>query len=68
PTPAWKSLAKKRPDFPTFPQLLLLDIEMAKTDTSLANKTGHFNLLITCPRLTKARYLRQRPLLASIEA
>ncbi|HEV7744420.1 MAG TPA: hypothetical protein VGO56_05440, partial [Pyrinomonadaceae bacterium] len=47
PTPAWKSLAKKRPDFPTFPQLLLLDIEMAKTDTSLANKTGHFNLLIT---------------------
>ncbi|HEV7746690.1 MAG TPA: hypothetical protein VGO56_16965, partial [Pyrinomonadaceae bacterium] len=46
-TAAWKSQAKKPPDFSTFPQLLLLDIEMAKTDTSLANKTGHFNLLIT---------------------
>ncbi|MGI9068283.1 MAG: hypothetical protein ACR2HX_18000, partial [Pyrinomonadaceae bacterium] len=41
------SQAKKQPDFPTFPQLLLLVKEMAKPDTSLANKTGHFNLLIT---------------------
>jgi len=27
PTAAWESQAKKQPDFPTFPQLLLLEIK-----------------------------------------
>jgi len=31
----------------TFPQLLLLLNEMVELDTSLANNTGHFNLLTT---------------------
>ena len=35
PTAAWKSQTKERPDFPTFPQLLLRDIiKMSKTKTA----------------------------------
>lgn len=50
PTAAWESQAKKPPDFPTFPELLLdiyMKLTKTKPDTSLANKTGHFNLLTT---------------------
>src|ERR1044071_9219393 len=51
PAAAWKSPAQKQRDFPTFPQLLLLDKcylkQKPKPDISLATKTGHFNLLST---------------------
>jgi hypothetical protein len=51
PAAAWKTLAQKQRDFPTFPQLLLLDKfylkQKPKPDISLATKTGHFNLLST---------------------
>src|SRR5688572_5537481 len=46
----WESQAKKQPDFPTFPQPLLLviyEVVKPKPDISLAKKTGHFNLLRT---------------------
>src|SRR6185369_11082073 len=38
PAAAWKSPAQKQRDFPTFPQLLLLDKFLSKAKT----KTGHF--------------------------
>src|SRR5690242_6944924 len=51
PAAAWKSPAQKQRDFPTFPQLLVLDKcylkQKPKPDISLATKTGHFNLLST---------------------
>src|ERR1044071_9974789 len=51
PAAAWKSPAQKQRDFPTFPQLRLLDKcylkQKPKPDISLATKTGHFNLLST---------------------
>src|SRR4029453_4901310 len=38
PAAAWTSPAQQQRDFPTFPQLLLLDKQMTKAKT----KTGHF--------------------------